>query len=140
MSKTMSTLLVAIAQALDKEFGNIRIETGEVPQAFEVPAFYIAPLDLSRKPEVNQRYWKENTFVITYFPEESENALELADAAERSMRALDVIDDSGSLIRAKDIEIRIQDGVAVITAEYHAYVKYIDSDKTLMERLAQSRK
>lgn len=140
MSRTMSSLLVAIAQALDKEFGKIQIETGEVPQDFEVPAFYIAPLDFSRKSEVNGRYWKENTFVITYFPQNAENALELAESAERIVRTLRLIDDEGVLVRARSVDIVIQEGVAVATAEYHCHVRIIASEQNLMEILDQRRR
>ncbi len=140
MSKTMSSLLVAIAQALDKEFDNITVETGEVPQDFEVPAFYITPLDYREKAEVNRRRRKESTFVITYFPQAAENALELADAAERLVRTLRIIDDDGVLTRAVDLEVVIQEGVAVATAEYHCHVRMIASERNLMEILDQRRR
>lgn len=102
----------------DKEATEVYSE--EIPQNFKEPCFFIRELRTSQNRELGNRYKRNHSYDIHYFPipnSDSKNE-EMRDMAEILYDQLEYIEVNKKLIMGQDMDHKIVDGVL------HFYIKY----------------
>ena len=128
-------LIKGIAEAIGNEFENARIYVEELKQGFKEPCFFIRCISRSHELFMGKRYFRRNSFCISYFPENSLSAKqECHSIAEKLMLCLENIFSDGLLTRGKAIHYEIEDGILHFFIEYNGFVNRVD-EKDKMEDL-----
>lgn len=89
----LNQIIEAISTAIYEEFGDgYRYYNELVEQELEAPCFFIQCLNPAHKLFLNRRYYRQNHFVIQYFPQsKTEYQREINDVAERLYECLEYI-------------------------------------------------
>ena len=136
----VNKIIDAICIALSNEFGTeYKIYTDNVEQGFLNPCFYVSSINSSRNHFISKKYKSKNTFEILYFPSDTnEISSEIFDITERLYECLEYINESGDLIKGKNMDSRTVDNVLNFTIDYDLFlIKKQNSDND-MEGLEQS--
>lgn len=141
----INSIIEAISISLNEEFGDrCRIHMEEIKQGLQEPCFFIMCLSPSKEPYPGKRDFRENPFVIQYFPESADSRRECNDVAERMMHCLEYITIAGEVrpTRGTDMRYEIIDGILnffvnydffTITAGEDAAMEAIESDTNIKE-------
>ena len=135
--EVINTIIEAISVTLNQEFGDdYEIHMEEVKQDLKEPCFFIFCVNPAVQQFPGKRYFRENQFVIQYFPESQETNRECASVAERLLWCLEVIDADGP-IRGTKMKYEIVDGILHFFVNYDCFMRRVE-ENTPMETL-QSR-
>lgn len=133
----INSIIEAISISLNTEFGDkYEIHMEEIKQGLEEPCFFIMSLNPSKESYPGKRNFRENPFVIQYFPESENSRRECNDTAERMMQCLEYITIIGEdrPTRGTDMKYEIIDGVLNFFVNYDFFTITIEED-TAMENL-----
>lgn len=132
----VNSIIEAIAVALNSEFGDsFKIYTEEKHEYLQEPCFFVSCINPSNRLFLDRRYFRENMFVVQYFPENSLNKRTECNAiAERLYSCLEWLNVSDDPVMCSKMHYEIIDGVLNFFAEYNLFVIKTKED-TPMETL-----
>ncbi len=132
----INELIIGVSQALDTAFSGVEIHIDEIKQGLVEPCFFIMLLKPKQEQMLGQRYYRENSFDIHYFPK-TDNTSEINNVIDKLMDTLEYINFDGGLLRGTNIHSETVSGVLHFFVEYNFYT-IKDKDKVkdpYMERL-----
>lgn len=135
----INTLIRSISIALDAEFNEKQYEfhMEEVKQDLKEPCFFISCLNPTTKLFFGNRYFRQNQFVIQYFPESRENTQSECNAvAERMTWCLERIAvTTGDEFWGTKMKYEIIDGVLNFFVNYDCFVYKVTEQEEAMDSL-----
>ncbi|ADZ84451.1 phage tail terminator family protein [Cellulosilyticum lentocellum] len=114
----LNELIIGISQALDAAFSDVEIHTDQIKQGLVEPCFFIMLLEPSQEQVLGQRYYRENSFDIHYFPRK-DNTSEINDVADKLMDTLEYIKFDGGLLRGTKMYSETVAGVLHFFVDYN---------------------
>ena len=142
----LNEIIDGITTALFEEFGErYHIYTEEIEQGLQEPAFFVTVVDDNHEQFLGKRYFRQNHFVIQYFPESKSIQLECNNVADRLKECLEYIylfqDDSDEKeskpIRGTQMHSNVQSGVLNFFVDFNCFV-IKTKDETAMETLSSA--
>lgn len=127
----INSIIEAISINLDAEFG-YETHMEEIKQDLVEPCFYISCLNPTTELFLGKRYFRQNQFVIQYFPESDNEQRECNSVAERLMWSLEYITLDGDLTRGTAMKYEVIDGILNFFVNYDCFVYRVE-ENTLME-------
>lgn len=127
----INSIIEAISITLDAEFG-YETHMEEIKQDLVEPCFYISCLNPTVELFLGKRYFRQNQFVIQYFPESDNEQRECNSVAERLMWSLEYITLDGDLIRGTVMKYEVIDGILSFFVNYDCFVYRVE-ENTPME-------
>lgn len=127
----INSIIEAISITLDAEFG-YETHMEEIKQDLVEPCFYISCLNPTVELFLGKRYFRQNQFVIQYFPESDNEQRECNSVAERLMWSLEYITLDGDLIRGTAMKYEVIDGILSFFVNYDCFVYRVE-ENTPME-------
>lgn len=136
----LNNILAAISQRLDDVFC-MEIYIDQLPQGFEEPCFFILTLRSNQKQIVGDRYYREHSFDVHYFPKSQHcPAREINEIADRLFMALEYVPLPDGLARGTDMRREVQDGVLHFFVNYNVFVLKQNDPIPRMRTLRQVQK
>jgi hypothetical protein len=132
----INSIIEAISINLDAEFG-YEIHMEEIKQDLVEPCFYISCLNPTIELFLGKRYFRQNQFVIQYFPELEDKQRECNSVAERLMWSLEYITLDGDSTRGTAMKYEVIDGVLNFFVNYDCFVYRLE-ENTPMEAIESS--
>lgn len=119
-----------------------RIYTGEVPEGYSPPCYFIEVLNATTEHMVGRRYMETTNLQVSYFaPERADGTtdhMDLEEKGERLRTALEYIQAAGNLTRGTDISSAEGDGAVHVSVTYAVHT-LVPADKIpYMETLTQT--
>lgn len=131
-------MIDGIGRALGCEYAGRPVYTDEPEQGLSPPYFLIVNLMNAEAHNFGDRYRREYSFDIHYFPEDAAKpAREAAAAGEALFLALEYITVNGSLIRGTDMQHQLIDGVLHFFVKYSVFIRKLKDPAPYMEILDQ---
>ncbi len=132
----INTIIQTVSITLDAEFTEKQYEMHmeEVKQDLVEPCFFIACLNPTTELFLGKRYFRQNKFVIQYFPESKENLQNECNAvAERMTWCLEYITIPGETkpIRGTKMNYEIIDGVLNFFVNYDCFVYRVEQNEVM---------
>lgn len=132
----INAIIQSISITLDAEFNekNYNIHMEEVKQGLKEPCFFIACLNPTHELFLGKRYFRQNQFVIQYFPESKEDLQSECNAvAERMTWCLEYITVPGEdkPIMGTKMKYQIIDGVLNFFVNYDCFVRRVEQDEAM---------
>lgn len=127
----INSIIEAISINLDAEFG-YETHMEKIKQDLVEPCFYISCLNPTIELFLGKRYFRQNQFVIQYFPESDNEQRECNSVAERLMWSLEYITLGGDLTRGTAMKYEVIDGILNFFVNYDCFV-YRMEENTPME-------
>ena len=118
----LNGIMAAIHEAFPDE--KYTIYPDKIPQDLETPAFFVKCINptverVSGLYGANTRHETSNTFVIQYFPEDSDTYMTFNDVFERLASALECITVDGVLVIGTAPAVKNSDETLTITIDYN---------------------
>lgn len=131
-------IVEGIAKVLDTKYPDKKIYVDEIEQESTDSCFLIVNIHSSQEQKLGNRYWREYSFDIHYFPNDEQNPTkENLTVADNLLMALEYITVGGSLVRCSDMEYEQVDGVGHFLVDYNVFVKKEKEPLPFMEKLIQ---
>ena len=111
-----------ITRALSKVFTDMDIYTEYMEQEFEEPCFYISSVHSTESPLIGNRYKRDYSFDIMYFPETMYGNEEMNNMAEQLAIILEFIEIDGSQVRGTKINSNVTDGILHFFISYNMHI------------------
>lgn len=127
----INSIIEAISITLDAEFG-YETHMEEIKQDLVEPCFYISCLNPTVELFLGKRYFRQNQFVIQYFPESDNEQRECNSVAERLMWLLEYITLDGDLTHGTAMKYEVIDGILNFFVNYDCFVYRVE-ENTPME-------
>lgn len=122
----INNIITGISQKLDESFNlqeeKYNIYTDGVEQGLEEPCFFIFSLSPNQRQVSSNRYYREYSFDIQYFPSTTEINFELNEMVERLYQYMEYIMVNGELIRGTKMNAEIVNNVLHFFVNYNMYV------------------
>lgn len=135
----INKIVKGISRALYDEFGEeYNIYTEDVEQDLKKPCFFVQCINPKIRRFRGNRYYRENQFVIQYFPKSKDYREECFKVIDRMYMALEFINIDDAPVLGKGISSNIFDGVLTVTINYDMFV-FVEDDIEKMEILMQKR-
>lgn len=123
----------AVCIALDAEFNAedesaYEIHKGEIKQDLREPCFFVQCINATHEQRLENRYHRENQFMIQYFPESKDRyQTECAAVSERLLWALEYVTCIGDEkpIRGTGMHSEVVDGVLNFSVNYNLPIRKI---------------
>lgn len=123
MLQMINKIIDGISEAINKEFGDgYDIYTESIEQGLEQPCFSILCLNPTNEQFFGKRYFRQNQFVIQYFPSTDEKNAECNAVRERMFDCLDIIIVNGDQTRGTKMKGEIVDGVLNFMLNFDMFV------------------
>lgn len=123
MLQMINKIIDGISEAINKEFGDgYDIYTESIEQGLEEPCFSILCLNPTNEQFFGKRYFRQNQFVIQYFPSTDEKNAECNAVRERLFDCLDIIIVNGDQTRGTKMKGEIVDGVLNFMLNFDMFV------------------
>lgn len=123
MLQMINKIIDGISEAINKEFGDgYDIYTESIEQGLEEPCFSILCLNPTNEQFFGKRYFRQNQFVIQYFPSTDEKNTECNAVRERLFDCLDIIIVNGDQTRGTKMKGEIVDGVLNFMLNFDMFV------------------
>lgn len=140
----INSIIRAVSITLDAEFDEkeYSFHMEEMKQDLKEPCFFIACLNPTHKLFLGKRYFRQNQFVIQYFPESKEELQAECNAvAERMAWCLEYITVPGDdkPIMGTKMKYQIIDGVLNFFVNYDCFVYKVEQNEA-MESLESNTK
>lgn len=132
----INSIIRAISITLDAEFDEkeYSFHMEEMKQDLKEPCFFIACLNPTHELFLGKRYFRQNQFVIQYFPESTEELQSECNAvAERMTWCLEYITVPGEdkPIMGTKMKYRIIDGVLNFFVNYDCFVRRVEQNEAM---------
>ena len=112
-----------IAKALSMEFGNkYTVYAEKVRQGIQKPCFFIERESTCEIPFPMKRYFRENIFSVTYYPEGEDEKRDCVRTAERLYQCLEYIYAGSDLTRGTKMSCQIEEGILKFTLHYDMFI------------------
>ena len=118
----INDIVAAIGSAIAKEYPNTPIYREEVPQGQVEPGFYIHLLSPSHRLFFGNRYEKNHTFAIHYFPDETTPRQDLYAMQDELVWALELIAFDERPIRGTGMRGEVVDDILHFLVDYNLFV------------------
>ncbi len=128
----INELIIGISQCLDIHFTDIEIFIDEMKQGIVAPCFFIQLLNAGQEQIVGNRYHREQSFDVHYFPKNSTS--ELNNMSDQLMNALEYIEVEGGLVRGTKMHSEVVDGVLHFFVDFNLIITKQKHDE-FMEKL-----
>ena len=123
MLQMINKIIDGISEAINQEFGDgYDIYTESIEQGLEEPCFSILCLNPTNEQFFGKRYFRQNQFVIQYFPSTDEKNAECNAVRERLFDCLDIIIVNGDQTRGTKMKGEIVDGVLNFMLNFDMFV------------------
>ncbi len=120
----INNITESISISLDAEFGEDYTIMREMnKQDLQEPCFFIACINPSMKQFFGRRYFRQNQFIVQYFPKTECVNEECSSTAERLFSCLEYITVSGNLLRGTSMHYEIVDGVLHFFVNYDCFMQ-----------------
>lgn len=131
----INSIIGAISISLNAEFTEKEYEVHmeEIKQDLKEPCFFISCVNPTSNLFLWKRYFRENQFVIQYFPESTNDVQrECNEVAERMILCLEYITVFGEEKPIQGIKMKYEvvDGVLNFFVNYDCFVRKIEADGT----------
>lgn len=132
----INSIIRTISITLDAEFDEkeYSFHMEEMKQDLKEPCFFIACLNPTHELFLGKRYFRQNQFVIQYFPESKEDLQSECNAvAERMTWCLEYITVPGEdkPIMGTKMNYQIIDGVLNFFVNYDCFVRRVEQDEAM---------
>lgn len=132
----INSIIRAISITLDAEFDEkeYSFHMEEMKQDLKEPCFFIACLNPTHELFLGKRYFRQNQFVIQYFPESTEELQSECNAvAERMTWCLEYITVPGEdkPIMGTKMKYQIIDGVLNFFVNYDCFVRRVEQNEAM---------
>ena len=132
----INSIIRTISITLDAEFDEkeYSFHMEEMKQDLKEPCFFIACLNPTHELFLGKRYFRQNQFVIQYFPESTEELQSECNAvAERMTWCLEYITVPGEdkPIMGTKMKYRIIDGVLNFFVNYDCFVRRVEQNEAM---------
>ena len=127
----INELIAGISQKLDAEFDEIEIYTDKIKQGLSEPCFFIMVLNSKQDQMVGNRYYRNQSFDIHYFPK-TDNTSELNEISDKLMNALEYIEFDGGLLRGTKMHSEIVNGVLHYFVDYNCIMTKQQYDEYML--------
>ena len=127
---TVNNIISGIAGKLYDTFGpECEIYAEQVEQGLTEPCFTISSIKTGATRFFGERFFREHTFNVNYFPASVEEPpAEIRDVEEQLLIALEEITVDGDTVRGTGINGTVSDNVLVMTVRYNMFV-YSDKEQ-----------
>jgi hypothetical protein len=98
----------------------------EIKQGLEEPCFYVSCINPTTDLFLGKRYFRQNQFVIQYFPESQDYQAECNNVAERMTWCLEIVSADGVRIRGTKMKHETIGGVLHFFVNYDCFVYRIE--------------
>ncbi|MCQ2017286.1 phage tail terminator family protein [Clostridium butyricum] len=123
----INKLITGISQKLDTEFNlkndKYTIYTESIEQGFDEPCFSIISLKPISTNLVGNRYKREYSFDIQYFPENEQSNNEINEVMERLFTSLEYIRVDGNLVKGTNINGETVDNMLHFFINFNMIIK-----------------
>lgn len=134
----INSMIDAISVALNSAFGEgYEIYTESVEQGLKEPCFSVFCINPTNHLFRGERYFRQNTFCIQYFPTTEEKNAQCHAVLERLFDCLEYISSQGDLSRGTKMYGEWLDGVLHFFVNYDTFV-YQVKETTQMGELQQT--
>lgn len=136
----LNQIIEAISTAIHAEFGDgYKCYMESVEQGLEEPCFFIQCLNPTHELFLNRRYFRQNHFVIQYFPQNTEYQRECNDVAERLYECLEYITlydevaeaNENKPIRGSEMHFETVNGVLNFMVDFNCFVIRAESNEAM---------
>ena len=131
----INTIIQSISITLDAEFNEKEygFHMEEMKQDLNEPCFFIACLNPTTDLFLGKRYFRQNKFVIQYFPKSKEDLQSECNAvAERMTWCLEYITTiTGDTFRGTKMNYEIIDGVLNFFVNYDCFVYRVEQNEVM---------
>ena len=135
----LNDIIIGISQALDAKFPGSDIHVDEIQQDLNPPCFLIVSLMNTEVQKLGDRYWREHSFDIHYFPQNIVKPFrEAATVGGALQTVLEYITVNGALVRGTERRYELVDGVLHFFVNYNVFVRKIKDPADYMETLEHS--
>lgn len=133
----INDIINGIAIKLNEVFGSgYKIYKENIKQGLKEPCFSIVHIETMDRAKLPNRYLRENSFDIHYFPKSTDNPKsEMYSVAEKLLIELEYITVLDNLCRGAKMRYEIVDGVLHFFVNYDLFVKKQIIDGEYMEEL-----
>lgn len=119
-----------------------KIYTGEVPQGYSPPCFFIEVLNTATEHVLGDRYLETVNLMVSYFaperPDGTVDHMKLQETGDTLKAALEYIKAAGNLTRGTDISAAEGDGAVHVAVTYEVFTLVPREEIPLMETLTQT--
>lgn len=130
----INAIITGISQKLDAEFNGIDIYIDQIKQGLVAPCFFIMLLKPEESQVMGNRYHREHSFDIHYFPK-LDSTSELYATSDRLMDVLEYIEFDGGLLRGTKRHSEIIDGILHFFINYNFHIIKEKANNPYMEQL-----
>lgn len=133
----INDIINGIAVKLNQTFGaDYKIYREDIKQGLKEPCFSIVHLQSDTSAKLPNRYLRQNSFDVHYFPKDLNNAkAEMYEVAEKLFLALEYIKVIDNLCRGVKMRVEMVDNVLHFFVNYDLFIKkttdYVDHMKTI---------
>jgi len=128
----INSIIEAISISLNTEFGDgYETHMEEIKQDLNEPCFFISCLNPTTELFLGKRYFRQNQFVIQYFPKSDDKQRECNNVAERLMWCLEYITLDGDTIRGTKMKYEVIDGVLSFFLNYDCFVYRLEENTSM---------
>lgn len=132
---------IGISKKLNTIFGeeySIYTEIEETKQDLNLPAFFIRHVKSSQIHKIGQRYYKNNSFVIKFYP--IKNGSELAqcdEVGDKLLNCLEYVESNDVLLRGSKMNLEVTDTELSFSIEFNFPILKTSNKHEVMGELEQ---
>ncbi|MGL5512133.1 MAG: phage tail terminator family protein [Sporomusa sp.] len=132
----LNDIIDGISIALDAEFPDYQIYIDDIEQGMKTPCFLIVNLLNRETQKLDNRYLREHSFNVHYFPENITNPRrEVTTVGMQLFDVLEYITVNGSLVRGTSRRHEIVNDVLHFFVDYNVYIHKLKDPAPYMETL-----
>ena len=130
-------LTLSIINELASLFPDNTFYQEQMEQGFSEPCFYVYPISATQDPLLTTRNYRKRLYCATWFPDTSLDTTmeQLETMSDRLMNEFKFLHDDKLHILSKDL--KVQDGVIVMTFGISYVVKEVPDESTKMQDLTE---
>lgn len=130
----INKIIDGISEAIFTEFGTgYDIYTESIEQGLEEPCFSILCLNPTNELFLGKRYFRQNQFMIQFFPASDEKNKECFAVQERLFDCLELITVNGDLTRGTKMTAEMVDGVLNFGINFDMFMYKVETDDNKMD-------
>lgn len=130
-------LTLSIINELASLFPDNSFYQEQMEQGFSEPCFYVYPISSTQDPLLTTRNYRKRLYCATWFPDTSLGTTmeQLETMSDSLMNEFKFLHDDKLHILSKDL--KVQDGVIVMTFGIHYVIKEVPDESTKMQDLTE---
>ena len=132
----LNDIINGISVAINAEFPDLQIYIDEIEQGMQTPCFLIFNLTNRETQKLNNRYLREHSFNVQYFPKSiTKPTREAATVGTKLFDVLEYITVNGALVRGTDRRHELVNDVLHFFVDYDVYIHKLKDPDPYMETL-----